>query len=67
MIFYDDLYQTQPVQDSLIFEQPNINKQITTHDFWKENVKCYELHTTMHHTDENFISTLNRIRTNNQT
>ena len=49
MIFCGDLYQTQPIQDSLIFEQHIINKQITTHDLWKENVKCYELHNTMQH------------------
>ena len=44
-----------------------MNKQVITYDFRKKNVKCYELHTTMRQTDENFISTLNRIRTNNQT
>ena len=44
-----------------------MNKQVIAYEFRKKNVKCYELHTTMRQTDENFISTLNRIRTNNQT
>ena len=44
-----------------------MNKQVITYDFRKKNVKCYELHTTMCQIDENFISTLNRIWTNNQT
>ena len=44
-----------------------MNKQVIAYEFRKKNVKCYELHTTMRQTDENFISTLNRIRTNNRT
>jgi hypothetical protein len=47
MIFCRDLYQGQPIQDSLIFEQPTINMQTVTHDFWRDNIKCFELHTTM--------------------
>ena len=39
MIFCGDLYQAQPIQDSLIFEQPTMNKQVITYEFWKENVK----------------------------
>jgi hypothetical protein len=38
-----------------------------THDFWRDNIKCFELHTIMHQTDETFIAILNRMRTNNQT
>jgi exonuclease III len=67
MIFCGDFYQAQPIQDSLIFEQPIMNMQTITHDFWKYNIKCYELHTTMRQKDEKFISILNRMRTNNQT
>jgi exonuclease III len=67
MIFCGDLYQAQPIQDSLIFEQPTMNMQTITYDFWKDNVKCYELHTTMRQTDEKFIAILNRMRTNSQT
>ena len=67
MIFCGDFYQAQPIQDSLIFEQPLMNMQTITHDFWKYNIKCYELHTIMRQKDEKFISILNRMRTNNQT
>jgi hypothetical protein len=67
MIFCGDLYQAQPIQDSLIFEQPTVNMQTMTHDFWRDNIKCFELHTTMRQTDETFIAILNRMRTNNQT
>jgi hypothetical protein len=67
MIFCGDLYQAQPIQDSLIFEQPTVNMQTMTHDFWKDNIKCFELHTTMRQTNETFIAILNRMRTNNQT
>ena len=33
MIFSGDLYQAQPIQDSLIFEQPTVNMQTVTRDF----------------------------------
>jgi hypothetical protein len=39
MIFCGDLYQAQPIQDSLIFEQPIVNMETVTHDFWRENIK----------------------------
>ena len=61
MIFCGDFYQTQPIQDSLIFEQPTINNQTITHDFWKDNVKCFQLHMTMRQTNKRFISVLNRM------
>jgi ATP-dependent DNA helicase PIF1 len=67
MIFCGDLYQAQPIQDSLIFEQPTVNMETITHDFWRDNIKCFELHTTMRQTDETFIAILNRMCTNNQT
>ena len=67
MIFCGDLYQAQPIQDSLIFEQPTINMETMTHDFGRDNIKFFELHTTMCQTDETFIAILNRMRTNNQT
>jgi hypothetical protein len=67
MVFCGDLYQAQPIHYSLIFEQPIMNMQTITHDFWRDNIKCYELHTTMHQTNENFISILNRMHTNIQT
>lgn len=67
IIFCGDFYQAQPIQDSLIFEQPTVNKQKITYDFWNEHIHCYELHTTMHQKDETFIQTLNRIHTNDQT
>ena len=67
MIFCGDLYQAQPIQDSLIFEQPTVNMKIVTHEFWRDNIKCFELHTTIRQTDETFIAILNRMQTNNQT
>jgi hypothetical protein len=67
MILCGDLYQAQPIQDSLIFEQPTVNMKILMHDFWKNNIKCFELHTTMRQTNETFIAILNRMRKNNQT
>jgi hypothetical protein len=67
MIFYGDLYQVQPIQDSLIFEKPTVNMQTVTHEFWKDNIKCFELHTTMRQIDETFIAIPNRMQTNNQT
>jgi hypothetical protein len=67
MIFWGDFYQPQPIHDSLIFEQPTINMQTITYDFWRDNVKCYELHTTMRQTNEKFIAILNRMQTNSQT
>jgi hypothetical protein len=41
--------------------------QIVTHEFWKDNIKCFKFHTTMRHTNETFIVILNRMWTNNQT
>jgi hypothetical protein len=67
MVFCGDLYQSQPIQDSLIFEQPTVNMQTMTHYVWKDKIKCFELHTTMRQINETFISILNRLRTNNQT
>jgi exonuclease III len=67
VVFCGDLYQAQPIQDSLIFEKPTMDMQTVTYDFWKDNVKCYELQTTMRQTNEKFIAILNRMRTNSQT
>jgi hypothetical protein len=67
MIFFGDLYQARPIQDSLIFEQPTVNMKTVTHDFCRDNIKFFELHTTMRQTDETFIAILNRMQTNNQT
>jgi hypothetical protein len=67
MIFCGDLYQAQPIQDSLIFEQPTVNMETITHDFWRDNIKFFELHTTMHQTNETIIEIMNRMCTNNQT
>ena len=47
MVLCVDLYQAQPIQYSLIFEQPMVNMQSMMHDFWKDNIKCFELHTIM--------------------
>jgi hypothetical protein len=67
MLLCGDLYQVQPIQDSLIFEQPMVNMQTMTHEFWKENIKFFELHTKMRQTNETFIANLNRMQTSIQT
>jgi hypothetical protein len=67
MVFFGDIYQAQPIHDSLIFEHPTMNMQKITYDFWKDSVKFYELHTTMRQTNEKFIVILNRMQTNRQT
>jgi hypothetical protein len=67
MILCGDLYQAQPIQEYLIFEQPTVNMETSTHDFWRDDIKFFELHTTMRQTDETFIAILNRMHTNNQT
>jgi hypothetical protein len=41
MIFYGNLYQAQPIQDSLIFEQPTVNMEIVMHGFWIDNIKFF--------------------------
>ena len=67
IIFCGHLCQAQPIQDSLIFEQPAIRRQPITCDFWQEHVKYYEFHIEMRQTNEIFIAILNRMRTHNQT
>jgi hypothetical protein len=66
MIFCGNLYQAQPIQDGLIFEQPIGNMETMTREFWRDNIKFFELHTTMRQIDETFIAILNRMHTNNQ-
>jgi len=66
MVFYGDLYQSQLIQYSLIFEQPTMNIQRITYDFWKDNVRCYELHMKMCQTNEDFMAILNRMHTHIQ-
>jgi hypothetical protein len=65
LIFYGDL-QAQPIRDSMIFEEPLINKQKITYTFWQDEVKCCELQTTMHQKDIDFIGILNKMRLNKQ-
>jgi len=67
MIFSRDLYQENPLRDSLIFENPKINKNIIPYDFWAKKMKCYQLHTPMHQKDPLFIDVLNRMRLNMET
>jgi hypothetical protein len=43
-----------------------VNMQTMMHEFWKDNIKCFELHTTMHQTNEKFIAILNRMQTKNR-
>jgi hypothetical protein len=67
MVFCGNIYQAQPIYDSMIFEHPNMNMQRISYEFWTYSVKCYELHTTMRQKNEKFISIMNRMRTNSQT
>lgn len=67
MIFSRDLYQENPLRDSLIFENPKINKNTIPYDFWAEKMKCYQLHTPMRQKDPLFIDVLNRMRLNMET
>ena len=48
LILSCDLYQAQPIKYCLIFEDPTLDKQKMSYPFWKDEVTCYELHTTMH-------------------
>jgi hypothetical protein len=66
IIFCGDLYQAQPVKDSLIFENPMLNKEKLSYTFWQEKVKCYELHMSMRQRDKDFIRVLNKMRLNEQ-
>ena len=66
VIFLGDLYQAQPVKDSMIFESPKLDKNVIPYDFWKQNIKCYQLKTAMHQKDTHFVTVLNRIRLNEQ-
>jgi hypothetical protein len=40
--------------------------QTMTHEFSKDNIKLFELHTKMRQIDETFIENLNRMQTNIQ-
>jgi hypothetical protein len=62
LIFYGNLYQTQPIKYSLIFEEPILNKQKIPYTFWHDEVKCYEVHTTMQQKDIDFVIILNKMR-----
>ena len=67
IIFYGDLYQTQPVCDSWIFEQPTINNDKIPYTFWFDHVLSYELQTMVRQTNAQFISILNHARISQQT
>ena len=64
VIFLGDLYQAQPVKDSMIFEIPKLDKNVIPYDFWKQKMKCYQLKTAMRQKDTHFVIMLNRIRLN---
>lgn len=67
MIFSSDFYQANPVRDSLIFENPKINKNTIPYNFWLDKIKFYQLHIEMRQKDPLFIDVLNRMRLNMQT
>ena len=66
IIFSGDLYQAQPIKDSLIFKSPILNKHKLSYNFWQEKVKCYNFHLTMRQKGEDFIKILNKMRLNEQ-
>ena len=66
VIFLGDLYQAQPVRDSMIFESPKLDKNVIPYDFWKQKIKCYQLKTAMRQKDTHFVTVLNRIRLDEQ-
>ncbi|XP_059077054.1 uncharacterized protein LOC131876217 [Cryptomeria japonica] len=66
-IFCGDLYQAQLVLDSVVFENAPTSTELMPYNFWKDNIKCYSLKTTMRQKDAKFISVLNKIRIGQQT
>jgi hypothetical protein len=61
MVLCGDCYQEKLVQDSLFFYHPMINMKTSAYDFWKQNIKLYELQTTMRDRDEKIIAILNKM------
>ena len=66
VIFLGDLYQAQPVRDSMIFESPKLDKNVIPYEFWKQKMKCYHLKIAMRKKYTHFVNVLNRIRLNDQ-
>jgi hypothetical protein len=67
MVFSGDRYQAQSIHNFLIFEHPTMNMKIIVYDFWRDSLKCYELHTTIQQTNQKIIAILNMMCTNSQT
>ena len=67
LFFCGDLCQAQPIHDYWIFEQPRFKSIAIPYNFWKHNVKCFELKQVMSEESKDFVSILNRIRTCSQT
>jgi hypothetical protein len=66
LIFSGDLYQAQPIRDSMIFEEPVINKKKFHTHFGEMRSSAYQLQSTMHQKDIDFIRILNKMRLNEQ-
>jgi len=62
-----DFYQTPLVKDCWIFYSLNDSINALAPNFWKNNVKCYELTLVMQQTNTKFIKTLNKFCTYTKT
>lgn len=67
IIFCGDLYQAEPIHDSPVFQTLAMDTELMPYDFWQENIKCYNLQTTMRQKDEIFITILNKIHIGSET
>jgi hypothetical protein len=67
VIMPGDLYQTPPVKDCWVFSSLNDIVNALAPNFWKNNIKCYELTLVMQQTDTQFIKVLSKFCTWTQT
>jgi hypothetical protein len=68
IFFCGDLHKSQPMKDSWIFEEPSFfHEKILQHNFYKDDVKHFEIKQGMRQEKFFFISILTRIITCSQT
>lgn len=63
IILCGDLCQEKLVRNCWIFEQTHIKGTRAPYNFWKENVKIYELNQVLRQDNKEFVSILNIIKT----
>lgn len=56
IILCGNLCQAHGVHDQWIFEQKICNTTTLSYNFWRYNVKCFELHTFMQQESKDLIS-----------